>query len=129
MTIDSDNALPSMSILLVEDHDDSRLLMSRLLERLGHRIHSANSCQAALVAADQQQFDIMISDIGLPDGDGVELMRQLRARYGLRGIAISGYGAEVDMTRGRDAGFEHYLTKPIDFDQLEDVIRRTSRRV
>jgi CheY-like chemotaxis protein len=67
-------------------------------------------------------FDLVISDIGLPDGNGIELMVQLTRNYGLRGIALSGYGMNEDLARTKDAGFLAHLVKPIDFERLTRVI-------
>lgn len=65
----------------------------------------------------------MISDLGLPDGNGTELMEKLKAGYGLRGIALSGYGMDDDLLRSRAAGFTTHLTKPIDYQQLQRALR------
>jgi CheY-like chemotaxis protein len=76
----------------------------------------------ALAAAAVEKFDAVISDLGLPDGTGFELMEKLRARHGLRGIALSGYGMDEDVRRSEEAGFSAHLTKPIDFAQLERAL-------
>jgi CheY-like chemotaxis protein len=68
-------------------------------------------------------FDLVISDLGLPDGNGIDLMRQLRRRYGLRGIAISGYGMAADRANTKQAGFLAHLVKPINFDQLQSALQ------
>ncbi len=77
---------------------------------------------AALELADREKFDLVISDLGLPDGTGTELMAQLHERHGLRGIALSGYGMEQDMERTRGAGFIMHLVKPVDFQQLRRAL-------
>jgi CheY-like chemotaxis protein len=81
----------------------------------------------ALTAAADLPFDLIISDIGLPDGSGIELMQLLNARTPIRGIAVSGYGMEEDIRRSREAGFMAHLTKPINFHQLEEAIHRIVR--
>jgi PAS domain S-box-containing protein len=110
-----------LRILLVEDHDDTRASLARLLGRR-HTVRDVPSVEAALQTADRESFDLVISDIGLPDGSGLELMRALRDRYGLKGICLSGFGMEDDIARSAEAGFDHHLTKPIDLRKLEGII-------
>ena len=112
-----------LRILLVEDHDDTRIAIEDLLRNLKHEIRSVRSAQGALELASQHQFDLVLSDLGLPDENGCELMSKLRARFGLRGIAVSGYGMKEDIERSREAGFIHHLTKPIDPDRLAGLIQ------
>jgi CheY-like chemotaxis protein len=76
----------------------------------------------ALAATGKEDFDAVISDLGLPDGTGNELMAQLRERHGLRGIALSGYGMEKDTEESREAGFIAHLIKPVDFNQLRRAL-------
>ena len=114
-------------ILLVEDHVDTAALMQRLLRRRGYDVHTAHTAADALRAAAGGTFQIMISDIGLPDGSGLDLMRQLDARTNVRGIALSGYGMEEDVERSRAAGFCEHLTKPINLSDLEAAINRVIR--
>ena len=83
---------------------------------------SAASSGEALKLASEEAFDFVISDIGLPDQSGLELMKQLRDRFGLKGIELSGYGMEEDIARGLESGFVYHLTKPVRFDQLKRVI-------
>jgi CheY-like chemotaxis protein len=121
------DALASSRVLLVEDHADTARMLSRLLSSSGHSVETATSVASALGLADQHPFDILISDIGLPDASGYELMEQISRRFGIRGIALSGYGMERDMQRSRDAGFSEHLVKPINLEQLEAVIRRVAK--
>ncbi|GAC1470952.1 MAG: hypothetical protein NVSMB9_16600 [Isosphaeraceae bacterium] len=115
----------SSRILLVEDNADTLRVMSRLLKSRGHGVTTATGVDSALEAeAAEGPFDLIISDIGLPDGSGLELMKQIRRRSGARGIALSGYGMEEDLRRSQDAGFVEHLTKPIDFAKLEAAIQR-----
>jgi PAS domain S-box-containing protein len=114
-------ATRARKILLVEDHDDTRRSMARLLGRR-HEVRDANSIAAALEIAGTEPFDLVISDLGLPDGSGLDLMRELRQRYGLRGICLSGFGMEDDLARSADAGFTRHLTKPVDLDKLQAAI-------
>jgi PAS domain S-box-containing protein len=118
-------------VLMVDDHADTRAAMRRLLERCGYQVTTADSVEAALRKATDTPVDILISDIGLPDGSGLEIMRHLRDRgrdgggggHGpVRGIALSGFGMEEDIRKSREAGFEHHLTKPVTFDRLRSVL-------
>jgi PAS domain S-box-containing protein len=111
-------------ILLVEDHEDTAMIMSTVLRHQGHVVRRAASVAAALQAAQAEPFDLVISDIGLPDGSGLDLMRQLRLRQPVRGIALSGFGMEDDVRRSRDAGFDEHLTKPVSLEVLESTLRR-----
>lgn len=116
----------ALRILLVDDHEDTARAMGRLLQRLGHRITIAHSVGEALDAFEREGADLLISDIGLPDGSGLELMRQIHhsdAGRRVRGIALSGFGMEEDVRKSKEAGFFFHLTKPINFQRLENVIR------
>jgi CheY-like chemotaxis protein len=96
----------------------------RLLERRGHTVVAAACIAEALEIAERDQFDLVLSDLGLPDGDGHSLMRQLRSKFGLNGIALSGFGMEADVNRSKEAGFAEHLTKPVAIDQLQRAIER-----
>jgi len=110
-------------LLVVDDHADTCTGMKMMLERRGYDITVAYSAGAALEKTEQEDFDLLISDIGLPDRSGYELMSELRKSKGLPGIALSGFGMETDVNKARDAGFSEHLTKPINFDRLEQAIR------
>ncbi|MBA3650535.1 MAG: response regulator [Chthoniobacterales bacterium] len=112
----------SLRLLVVEDHEATLAVLTRLLTRSGHHLTSATSVRDGLAAAEMEPFDAVISDLGLPDGTGFELMEKLRAAHGLRGIALSGYGMDEDLRRSQAAGFAAHLTKPIDFTQLERAL-------
>jgi PAS domain S-box-containing protein len=112
------------SILLVEDHADTRRIMTRLLTSLGCKVESAATVADALQLAVRQRFDLLVSDLGLPDATGFDLMREVKAKYNLRGIALSGYGMDEDIARSREAGFEAHLTKPVNLAALEHVLQR-----
>jgi DNA-binding response OmpR family regulator len=117
-----------MRILLVEDHPDTAKTLSRLLEADGHEVVVASDVASALNVADSHQgrFELVVSDLGLPDGSGHDLMRTLSDRYGLSGVAISGYGTEADVRKSLDAGFAEHLTKPVNLAHLEAAIRRVA---
>ena len=117
-------SLPTLKLLLVEDHPDTAKVMARLLRNLGHEVTTAHTVAATLDVAQNQQFDLVLSDLGLPDGSGLELMRELGQKYGLRGVAISGYGMEEDLAQTERAGFFAHLTKPVNFQQVQAVLNQ-----
>ncbi|HSH38043.1 MAG TPA: ATP-binding protein [Chthoniobacterales bacterium] len=113
-------------LLVVEDHQPTLDVLARLLRKQGHAVETASTVEAARDLAANRKFDLVISDIGLPDGNGVDLMTELTRNYGLRGIAVSGYGMEEDLARTRNAGFIAHLVKPIDFERLNRVLERVA---
>ncbi len=113
-------------VLLVEDHPDTLAAMAQLLEIFGYTVRTADSVASALQVAEGERIDVVVSDIGLPDGSGLDLMRQLLARQPMRGIALSGFGMEEDLRKSREAGFEEHLTKPVDLAQLQQVLARVT---
>lgn len=112
------------NILLVEDHAATRVALAALLQRRDYRVVSAGSVAEAQVLAATEPIDIVISDIGLPDGTGFDLMAELRSRYGFRGIALTGYGMENDLIRSRESGFVAHLTKPVRMQSLDEALER-----
>ena len=110
-------------VLLVDDHYDTCIGMKRMLERRGYKITVAHTAEQAVEKVREEDFDLLISDIGLPDRSGYELMREVRLNKDLPGIALSGFGSEQDVTQARDAGFAEHLTKPINFERLEKTIQ------
>jgi CheY-like chemotaxis protein len=98
--------------------------LAKLLELSNHVVTTAGSAGDAMQAVERQTFDVMISDLGLPDGSGYDVMRFVRDRQPIFGIAISGFGMEEDLQRSRDAGFSEHLTKPIEFRKLLEVLQR-----
>ncbi|MEO7599125.1 MAG: ATP-binding protein, partial [Opitutus sp.] len=117
----------ALRILLVEDHEPTLQTICRLLQRDGHHVVVASTVAAAVAAGDKSTFDYVISDLGLPDGSGNELMGTLRERYGLRGIALSGYGTEEDLLRSTAAGFIVHLVKPVPIAELRRAIAALPR--
>jgi CheY-like chemotaxis protein len=113
-----------LRLLVVEDHPDTAELLSGLLEMRGHRVEIAGSVEEALRLAGEVQFDLVVSDVGLPDATGYDLMRQLLARMPIRGIAVSGWGRDEDIAKSREAGFSEHLTKPVALAKLEQAIDR-----
>lgn len=114
-------------VLLVEDHQATRAALAVLLKRRGCTVTSAASVAEAREHAAEKDFDLLISDLGLPDGDGCDLMAELHKRHaGLLGIAITGFGMENDIVRSREAGFREHLTKPISISSLERAFDRVT---
>ena len=86
---------------------------------------TAGTCAGALEVCGKEEFDLLISDVGLPDGSGYDLMREVQARRcAAIGIAVSGYGSEQDVEQSKQAGFSEHLVKPVAFDALRDAIKR-----
>jgi PAS domain S-box-containing protein len=113
-----------LSVLLVEDNQETLRYLTLILRKRNYNVVPVDRLSAALVAAGKFQFDLLISDIELPDGTGLELIQGLGGGRTLPGIAISGFGSEEDLQQSADAGFAEHLTKPIDLNRLESAIRR-----
>jgi signal transduction histidine kinase/ActR/RegA family two-component response regulator len=113
-----------LHVLLVDDHTDTMKVMSRILSRWGLRLTCAGRISEALEAAANQKFDLLISDIGLPDGSGCELVEQLHKLQPIQAIALSGFGMDTDIHRSLASGFSAHLTKPVNLDQLQEVVAR-----
>lgn len=109
-------------ILVVDDHRDTLRSMKLLLTRLGYQVLAAENMTAALRIAEEEEFDILLSDIGLPDGSGLELMRRIRETRSVPALALSGFGMDEDVQRSRDAGFFDHLIKPVSLDRLQSAI-------
>jgi CheY-like chemotaxis protein len=118
---DSDtNSRRILRLLLVEDDETTRRVLRRLLQKSGHTVTAASSVGEALSAVHCNDYDVLISDIGLPDGTGLELMRQIRsAGKTIPGIALTGFGMDADIQNSIAAGFLTHLTKPVDLRLLE----------
>jgi PAS domain S-box-containing protein len=113
--------------LLVEDHPPTRKALTQLLARRHFEVVGVGSVSEARTTAGREPFDVVISDIGLPDGNGYDLMTELRSRYGLVGIALTGYGRDEDVDRSQAAGFSAHLTKPVSIEGLECALASASR--
>jgi len=112
----------ALRILIVEDHHDSRVFLQRLLTSIGHTVLLASSVSSAIEVAKSTQFDMVIGDINLPDGDGCALMKTLRDMTGAPAIAVSGLVDEEHKRRTAEAGVCVHLCKPIAFDKLIEAI-------
>jgi CheY-like chemotaxis protein len=122
----------SARLLLVEDHGDTAFSLVRLLRRDGHEVRHAATVADALRAAEEMVnssgLDCVVSDLGLPDGNGLDMMRQLSARYHVTGIALSGYGMDLDRLATAAAGFSRHLTKPVDVAALRAAVGELTKR-
>jgi signal transduction histidine kinase/CheY-like chemotaxis protein len=114
-------------ILIVEDHKDTSDVLRRILENSGYAVKACSGAGEARDAVKEQKFDLVISDIALPDGSGLDLMRDFQAR-GLSGIALSGFGTQDDVAASKAAGFAIHLTKPVDLDRLRNAIAELLER-
>jgi PAS domain S-box-containing protein len=112
----------AIHILLVEDHEPTRTALAQLLIRRHYKVKTAMNVADARALACGEKFDLVISDIGLPDGNGCALMEELRDHYGLKGIALTGYGMEQDIAESRKAGFVAHLIKPVRVQSLENAL-------
>src|SRR5262249_11286781 len=92
----------------------------------GYKVLPADSVTAALACAEREPFDLLVSDIGLPDGSGLDLMRALSAERPVAGIAVSGFGTDEDIRMSQRAGFAAHLMKPVDYPTLEDAIQQVA---
>lgn len=113
----------TLNILIVEDHRDTANIMGKLLQAMGHKVSITGTLAEAKRMASEREFDILISDLGLPDGSGHELGEVLQAHPGMRGIVLSGSSAEADVRKSLQAGFSAHLTKPLDIHVLRQHIR------
>jgi DNA-binding response OmpR family regulator len=109
-------------LLLVEDHEPTRRAIHDLLASRNFEVCAAATVADAWALVANIRFDLLLSDIGLPDGDGFLLMRELQDRYGLRGIALTGFGTEDDIKLGQEAGFSAHIVKPIQADVLDAAL-------
>ena len=108
----------------MDDHEDTRHALERLLKRRGYEVAAAEDARSALQLAQERTFDLIVSDIGLPDQSGLDLIRDLQRIQPIRGIAVSGFGMEGDVEKSRAAGFSEHLLKPVNIGELEAAIRR-----
>jgi CheY-like chemotaxis protein len=122
VTGSQDVAAGKRRILVVDDHGDTLRSMQLLLRRLGYEVLAAENMMDALQIAEEQPFDILLSDIGLPDGSGLELLKRIRQMRNVPALALSGFGMDEDVERSRDAGFSDHLTKPVSIDRLQAAI-------
>jgi len=114
-----------MRILLVEDHRDTRQVLTRLLTHWGFDVAAAEDLQHGLDQLDRGSFDAILSDIGLPDGTGYALVNEARRRgKDVLAIALSGFGFSPEKQLSLRSGFDHHLTKPFDCQQLRSLLEQ-----
>jgi len=111
-------------ILFVEDHADTAEVLTMLLQDFGYRVESCATVAEAIKLATEHRFDLLISDVGLPDGTGIDLLRAIRQHSALPAIALTGFGMDTDVARYRQEGFDDHLTKPVDIQELRAAIRQ-----
>ncbi|RYD72413.1 MAG: response regulator, partial [Verrucomicrobiaceae bacterium] len=114
----------SLRVLLVEDHEDTRQLLVRLLSKQGHEVQAASTVAEALELAGKGEFELLISDIGLPDGTGHDVAKHVLGLRRIPAIALTGYGMDEDLRRATESGFSVHLTKPVDFSLLLKTMAR-----
>ena len=124
------NGHAKLKVLLVEDNDDTRFLLQYILESAGYEVHATGTMQAAIEAFRRIHSDILLSDVGLPDGSGWELLRALREQGGEPyAIAMSGFGTLTDVDASAAAGFRHHLVKPVRLEALESLLEEARAEV
>jgi CheY-like chemotaxis protein len=118
-----------LRVFLVENHLDSLHALRGYLEQMGHTVLFATTMSETLAAFPGADCHVLISDIGLPDGSGWELMERLAPSRSVFTIAMSGYGMPEDIERSRRAGFRHHLVKPTDPDQLDTLLAQAAAEI
>jgi CheY-like chemotaxis protein len=124
------NRRAPLKFFVVENHQDTLDAIQMFLEAQGHSVTTALDMKSALKEVPQAKFDVLISDIGLPDGDGWELVKRLREKIPcLKAIAMSGYGMRADLDKSKATGFAAHLIKPFGPVELEAALKKafTSR--
>jgi CheY-like chemotaxis protein len=118
------SGMKRLRVLVVEDHDDTRELLTQVLSLSGYEVNQADCADTALAVAADWPFDLAVIDIGLPRRNGYELMRELREQRAVVAVALTGYGRESDVEACAQAGFAAHLLKPVEAQTLLDVLRR-----
>jgi CheY-like chemotaxis protein len=119
----------NMRILLVEDHEDTREVLARLLTHWGFDVARAENLKTGLAQLAGGPFDVLLSDIGLPDGTGHALVSEARRRgKNLLAIALSGFGHPTEVQVAKLSGFDHHLSKPCDCQQLRTILEHQIQR-
>lgn len=118
-----------MRIFIVENHDDTRFLLGLLFEQLGHSVQAVATMSEAIDDAGSGDWDLLIADIGLPDGSGWELLFALGDRAPPYAIAMSGFGLLSDRQKSLAAGYRHHLLKPVEPIQLEIMLDEAASEI
>src|SRR6187431_2465281 len=122
------NSGKSLRILVVEDHSDTLQALSRLLNHFGHDISVAEDARSARDMINAKEFDVVLCDIALPDGNGYDVIAEAKRKGAVKAVAISGFATRDDIERGRKAGFDYHLAKPLDFHELRTVLGQIAAR-
>lgn len=120
---------PALRIFVVENHADTLKWLTLYLEQLGHSVNSARSVGEALEALPSGTWDVLISDIGLPDGDGWELLQKAKLPKEVYTIAMSGFGMNADRVRSKEIGYRHHMLKPFNPDELDELLDKAAREL
>jgi CheY-like chemotaxis protein len=126
--LSSATPLPPLRIFIVENHADTLLGLTMYLEQEGHTILSARTMEAALEMLPNEKFDVLLSDIGLPDGDGWELLRRAKLPENVYTIAMSGFGMNADRAKSKAAGYNQHLLKPFNPDELNRILEEAAEK-
>ena len=121
-TKDTYSSGKSLRILVVEDHGDTLQALSNLLTHFGHEISVADGAESARKIIRSKELDVVLADIALPDGSGYDLVAEAKRKRPVKAVALTGFGTPDDIKRGREAGFDFHLTKPVDFHELRSVL-------
>jgi PAS domain S-box-containing protein len=113
-----------LRILLVEDHQDTRRALSRLLTHFGHKVVTADNVRRAMEIIDSDTINVLLCDIGLPDGSGYDVVSRARSKRPIKGVALTGFGTDADIRRSKEAGFDFHLVKPVNFQELQSVLEQ-----
>lgn len=119
-----DSSAKSLRVFIVEDHPETARGLAMYLRANGHEVHVALDVRSARQLATEIDYDILLSDIGLPDGNGWDLLEELSARRPIKAIAMSGYNSDSDRARSKAAGFAEHLPKPLTPEELDQAFSR-----
>ena len=111
-------------MLLIEDHEDTARVLEKVLQQMGHAVETCSTVATACQKLRDGKFDVLLSDIGLPDGSGIDFIKAAREICQTPAVALTGYGMAEDIERCLQAGFEEHLTKPIDIDRLQKALSK-----
>jgi PAS domain S-box-containing protein len=117
-----------LRVLLIEDHEDTAQVMQNVLSQMGHQVETCSTVASACQKLHELEFDVLLSDIGLPDGTGIDFIKAARQICQTPAVALTGYGMAEDVERCLQAGFDEHLTKPIDVERLENTLSRMSAK-
>jgi CheY-like chemotaxis protein len=114
--------------MLLEDHEDTALMMGKVLLQMGHEVETYATVAAATERLRERKYDVILSDIGLPDGTGIDFIRAAREFCQTPAVALTGYGMAEDVEECLDAGFDEHLTKPIDIERLRKTLSKMTEK-